>query len=202
LEHFQLVSNFSTSNRKGGGSRIFVNNEIKAKEANDLKDLAHEINFELSVVEILDLKTVVVCIYRSPDRDYEEFLHNLVVVICRVQASKKRLILCRNWNVDFFKKNSKVQELKALLSMFNLINIIHSPTRFSRDVKSQIDVIIIENLNYDVHIMNIDVGYSDHLAQILYLNVYTSLRNSICNMKRDLSDTNTAEFNLLLREET
>ena len=86
--------------------------------------------------------------------------------------------------------------------MFNLINIIDSPTRFSRDVKSQIDVIIIENLNYDIQIRNTDVGYSDHLAQILYLNVYTILRTSIRNMKRVFWDTNIAEFNILFREET
>ena len=68
-----------------------------------LKDLAHEINFELSLVEPVDLKTVVVCIYKSSDRDNEEFLLNLVVVICRLQASKKRLILCGDWNVDFLR---------------------------------------------------------------------------------------------------
>jgi hypothetical protein len=94
-------------------------------------------------------------------------------VICRVQASQKRLILFGDWNVDFLQKNSKVQELKALLSMFNLINIVDSPIRFSRDAKSQTGVIIIENLNYDIQIRNIDVGYSDHLAHILYLDVYT-----------------------------
>jgi hypothetical protein len=202
LEHHQLASNFSRSSRKGGGSCIFVINETRAKEVNYLKDLAHEINFELSAVELMDLKTVVVCIYRSPDGDYEEFLQNLEVVIYRVQASQKRLILCGDWNVDFLKKNSKVQELKALLSMFNLINIIDSPTRFSREVKSQIDVIIIENLNCQVQIRNIDVGYSGHLAQILYFNVYASFRNLIRNMKIVFSDTNIDEFNLLLREET
>jgi hypothetical protein len=67
---------------------------------------------------------------------------------------------------------------------FNFINIIDSPTEFSKDAKSEIEVIIIENLDYDLQIRNIDVGYSDHLAQILYLNVYTSLRTSIRNMKR------------------
>jgi hypothetical protein len=92
-------------------------------------------------------------------------------VICRVKASKKRHPV---WGLEcwFLKEKFKRSRvIKALLSMFNLINIINSPTRFSRDVKSQIDVIIIENVNYVVQIRNIDVGYSDHLAQIPYLNV-------------------------------
>jgi hypothetical protein len=46
------------------------------------------------------------------------------------------------------------------------------------------------------------VGYSDHLAQILYFNVYTSFRNLMRNRKRVFSDTNIDEFNSLLREET
>jgi hypothetical protein len=89
LERYQLASNFSRSSRKGGGSCIFVINEIRAKEVNYLKDLAHEINFELSAVELMDLKTVVVCIYRSPDGDYKECLQNSEVVIYRAQASQK-----------------------------------------------------------------------------------------------------------------
>jgi hypothetical protein len=45
-------------------------------------------------VELVDIKTVIVCIYRSPESDLDEFLAKLEIVIRRIQENKKRLIVC------------------------------------------------------------------------------------------------------------
>jgi hypothetical protein len=40
-------------------------------------------------VELLDRKAVIVCIYRSPEGDLDEFLAKLEIVIRRIQEKKK-----------------------------------------------------------------------------------------------------------------
>ena len=40
-----------------------------------LKELGSENNFELSAVEIIDFNFIVVCIYRSPNGKFDEFLY-------------------------------------------------------------------------------------------------------------------------------
>jgi len=52
--------------------------------------------------------------------------------------------------------------------MNNLINIVKSPTRISNHSISLIDVIIVNNMNNnEMFTVNQDLGYSDHLAQVL-----------------------------------
>jgi hypothetical protein len=41
-------------------------------------------------VELLDIKTVIVCIYRSPESDFSEFLIKLETVISRERERKGR----------------------------------------------------------------------------------------------------------------
>jgi len=55
--------------------------------------------------------------------------------------------------------------------MNNLINIVKSPTRITYHSVSLIDIIIVNNINKEMFTVNMDLGYSDHLAQLLYTKV-------------------------------
>jgi hypothetical protein len=68
---------------------------------NYIKGISKEKDFEMSAVEILDFDLIVVCVYRSPDGDFSIFIRNLELVIQKVKVSKKRLILCGDWNIHF-----------------------------------------------------------------------------------------------------
>jgi hypothetical protein len=52
--------------------------------------MGQEKAFELSAVELLDIKTVTVCIYRTPENDLDEFLAKLEIMIRRIQEHKKK----------------------------------------------------------------------------------------------------------------
>jgi hypothetical protein len=52
--------------------------------------MGQEKAFELSAVELLDIKTVILCICRSPECDLDEFLAKLEIVIRRIQEHKKK----------------------------------------------------------------------------------------------------------------
>jgi hypothetical protein len=50
--------------------------------------------------------------------------------------------------------------------MNNPTNIVNSPNRIISHTKSLIDVIIVNNTNDEMFTEILDLGYSDHLAQI------------------------------------
>jgi hypothetical protein len=58
---------------------------LSARQVHYLNGIAQEKPFELAAVELLDIKVVVVCIYRSPERDIDEFLGKLEIMIKRTQ---------------------------------------------------------------------------------------------------------------------
>jgi len=71
------------------------------------------------------------------------------------------------WILIFLQYSGKLQELQNLLVTNNLTNIVNSPNRITSHTKSLIDVIIVNNTNDEMFTEILDLGYSDHLAQIL-----------------------------------
>jgi hypothetical protein len=168
-----LVSNFGRSHSASGRSRFFTRKTVETKDVSYLRELGNEKVFEISAVELSDNGTMLACIYRSPDSDFYAFLHTLELLIFKVSSKEKRLILCGDLNVNFLQHSSKLLDLQNLLHMNNLINIVKSPTRISNHSISLIDVIILHNMNNEMFTVNQDLGYSDQLAQLLYIKSKT-----------------------------
>jgi hypothetical protein len=63
---------------------------LKTKQIHYLSESGQEKDFELSGVQLLDMKTAIVCIYRSPESDLHEFLAKLEIVIRIIQENKKK----------------------------------------------------------------------------------------------------------------
>jgi exonuclease III len=107
IDKFKLTSNFSRSESDHGGSCIYVKHHVQTREINYLKGISKEKNFEMTAVEILDYKLIIVCVcvcvcdYRSPDDDFSPFLRGSESGIQKVQARNKQLILCGDWNINF-----------------------------------------------------------------------------------------------------
>ena len=90
------------------------------------------------MVELLEFHTILACIYRSPESDFYDFLNKLEELIVKVEEKRKCLILCEDWDVNFLHMNGKLQDLQNLLLMYNLINVMESPTRITSHSKSLI----------------------------------------------------------------
>jgi hypothetical protein len=60
---------------------------------------------------------------------------------------------------------------------------------------------IADGSNHDITIFNIDMGFSDHKAQILYQRIDEPLTKVIRKEKRYFTQENRKEFNLILKEE-
>jgi hypothetical protein len=88
FDKFVLSGNFSRTVSGGGGGGGFCildKDHMQKKEVNYIKELGSDKNFEVSAVEILNLNTIIVCMYRSPEGGFYEFLAKMEMVINTVQ---------------------------------------------------------------------------------------------------------------------
>jgi hypothetical protein len=68
--------------------------------------------------------------------------------------------------------------------MYNLDNIVASPTRITKNSVTQTDVIVKNKQVLKCSASVLDFGYSDHLAQTLKINVHRSERGPQMCWKR------------------
>jgi hypothetical protein len=91
--NFKLVSAFSGTSRTHGGSCFYVKDSIVTKDIDYFTTLSEDKNFELSLIELVNYKIFIVCIYRSPDGQIEIFINKLETLIQKLITKKKSLLL-------------------------------------------------------------------------------------------------------------
>ena len=79
---------------------------------------------------------------------------------------KKSLFLCGDLNIDFLHEDNNQQELVVLLLRYNLANTVQSPTRI-KNVTTLIDVVITNRMHSMEPASIMELGLSDHQAQLL-----------------------------------
>jgi exonuclease III len=60
--------------------------------------------FEISLVDIPKIKCALACIYRSPQSNAYEFIDKQETLIVKIQQKGNNVILCGDWNINFFTK--------------------------------------------------------------------------------------------------
>lgn len=201
IEYYKLVNNFSRISRSGGGTCIWVRKDLQAREVSYLRNMGSESDFEMSKVELMDFKLILICVYQSPHSDFYTFVRKLETVIYKVQMKGMKLILCGDWNINSLQDSAQLSALLNLLETYNLINTVTSPTRVTNNSVSLIDVMITDKL-YGKYLTEVlDLGYSDHFAQILHIKVNKPTVAWKKIRKRQFSGRNIEEFNQLLEME-
>jgi hypothetical protein len=69
-------------------------------------------------------------------------------------------------------------------------------------METLIDVIIVNSKNYEKLTVTFNVGYSDHLAQVLYIKTKKLPKGPITTYNRYFTDNHIAEFKYFLHKET
>jgi hypothetical protein len=118
-----------------------------------------------------------------------------------VQSKGKRILLCGDWKINYLQFSVKLSELQNLLFMHILANMVKSPTRIMHNTSSLIDI-MINNLNFEKQTLSCDLGYSDHLAEVVYIKVAKPVLGSTAIKKRQFTDKTIEEFVCLLLEES
>jgi hypothetical protein len=139
----------------------------------------------------------------SPNSDFGEFLSKLEILITKVYSKGKRLVLCGDLNVNILQPSGKLQDfIINLLLMSNLTNIVKSQNKVTSHTETLIDIIIVNNTNDEKFTATLSVGYSDHLAQVLYMKMKRLPKGPITTYNRHFTDNNIAEFKYLLHWKT
>ena len=100
------------------------------------------------------------------------------------------------------KESVRLHDVQELLLLHNLVNTVRSPTRVTKDMVSLIKVIITNKDSIGELATVMVLGYSDHKAQILQLNVKTMVRKCKKIKSRPYSENCVGEIKCLLNKES
>jgi len=131
-----------------------------------------------------------------------EFLNNLELIIKKIQSKRKKILLCGDWNLNFLIDNTRLHELENLLLRYDLINTVNSPTRITCSSESLIDVIVTNREYLEQSTTVIDLGLSDHLAQLIRIRSRKKSNTIKIIEKRQFTNSRVEEFINLLSQES
>jgi hypothetical protein len=114
----------------------------------------------------------------------------------------KTLILYGDWNINFLQTNSHTRELSNLLLRYNLKHVVNVPTRITKTTATLLDVVITNEKKSINSLKIMDLGLSDHYAQILTIPVLDFSNIAYRIKKRQFSEANVQEFLYLLNKVT
>jgi hypothetical protein len=125
------------------------------------------------------------------------FFLTLELIIQIAQYKNKKLLLCGDQNLNFMLDNKKLQKVQNLLDSYNLRNTVRSPTRITPYSESLIDVMVTNKDNPELKASVVDLGFSDHLAQVVIVNIGKGNNRTKIAVRRQLTNNSIEEFKKL-----
>lgn len=145
-----------------GGVCIYIKKGIKCNDLTILKKLACNGVFECCGIEVVSLKLLLVCIYRTPSSNVETFFKYLDTLLFKLFNLKKTVVIVGDLNINTLKPSRTVEHFIDLLNTYNLTTHINEPTRLN----SCIDHIISNSKGSLSEVLKL--GLSDHeTAQLI-----------------------------------
>ena len=186
--------------KNGGGSSIFIKNNIQYTIRADLKlRLWEDLTFEISVIEtrITDGKLIIASIYRSPNSDASKFSTLLETLLDISIKENKYLIIAGDFNIDVLKNSPATQDFITILSTSNVTNLITLPTRVTDQSSTCIDNILTSIPHKITSSGVIQTDISDHFAVFAVIDTNPSKLThpqKTCSYRRNLSEHNKNLF--------
>lgn len=207
LNNFTLMSKFCRKNKKHGGSCIFVKSTIESIPYTEFENLNIEEHFEASMIELPQLKLIIICIYRTPTSNIQVFMENLDIIIHNLLNKGKKVIIMGDLNVNFLVNNNISTKIQSFLNTYGLEAIVNVPTRIGNNSSSAVDQIILNKDLWNYTFKVITTGFSDHDAQTLQLHIEHGNKinssSSVTYKKgRSFKEENIQYLNYLLAKES
>lgn len=166
---YNMVSCFSRTVSVHGGSCIFYRGGFSCIERGDLKNKCEEVHLECSCVEVIELKLIIICIYRTKNGDLSKFFELLDDILYCSNTTRHRVLICGDLNIDLLKVDCTNTKLLDLIMSYGMKQTIFEPTRITAHSETLIDNIFV-NFDYN-YSRNIHLGISDHEAQLISFDV-------------------------------
>ena len=88
-------------------------------------------------------------------------------IINKVSKKGIYLVMCGDWNINLLQENINQKALLSLLLSNSLLNTVLCQTRVTKNSSSLIDVMIRKKIFYHTTTKVVELGYSDHFAQVM-----------------------------------
>ena len=121
---------------------------------------------------------------------------------CILYSLETKPLLCGDWNSNFLVDNKRLQELQILLESYNMMNILRSLTRITPTTVSLIDVIVKNKDSPVLQTAVVDLGFSDHHAQLVRTDTGKRIWSTKTRVLRQFTYNSITEFRHLLSNET
>lgn len=121
LPDYKIASSFCRNSRKRGGTMICVRNNYSCKDMPSITSLGLEEVFEISACIVVELKILVVCIYRNEvESNKHHFLDRFEILLNTLTSVNMNIIISADFNIDFNSDNTTTIELCSLIDSFGL----------------------------------------------------------------------------------
>jgi len=130
LEQYTLGTAFCRQTYKQGGVCIYISKNISFNAIN-LDQYIKEKDLEICALKICEasISFTVICIYRSPTGDFNYFLNQIESILNKTCKTSTHIILCGDFNVNYFHENTTKHILDSLLESFGLYSTVKFPSR-------------------------------------------------------------------------
>jgi exonuclease III len=165
---YNTATGFSWHVYKNGGVCILVKDNTLCQVL-DLSSFSIERIFEACAIRITinKVKLCIMCLYRAPDGDLNQFIEQLDVMFQHLRSKNIRLIICGDTNINYLTENYKKEKIQLVLDTYNLDQIIDFPTRTSSNSSSLIDNFFLDrNIHKNFSVYPVINGLSHHDGQI------------------------------------
>ena len=191
--------NFFGSNRKTGtlGVGLYISSQIEAKR---IKTNFKQLQPEMIFVECKFRKTIVLVgvIYKSPGVSYKSY-EEITESIASITTKYSHVILLGDYNINFLRPDSPDTRFfkTNILEQFGLEQIIKKPTRITRNSRSLLDLILVNNPSMVKHSDVIDLpALSDHALTYLTYAVKRPKFLPKKILRRDFRKFSSSDFNM------
>ena len=191
--------------KRGGGTSIFIRNEIQYETREDLKldihvNLTNSCFIEIDGKSINNKRNILIgCLYKPPHLSITHFNDKFEILLNTITQENKDIYLLGDFNINLADKcsnNLQTQEFRNILLSHGLSPLIHKATRIRNQYSSQIDHILT-----NVSIQNIlcaglfaTRAYSDHFPIFCIIkNVSVEKRKKII-LRRLFTQKNISKF--------
>ena len=164
-------------NRHGGGVALFVSNIYQSSMSNDFSYLDSSIESVSANVKIIDKTILVICVYRPPSGNINDFLDKLTELLTLTSnANYQGIHIIGDFNLDLLKhaNNIHLYEFINIMYSFSLFPLVTKPTRVTNTTATLIDQIWSTQVEMNTHNYIIRNDTTDHfpiLSQFRIQNV-------------------------------
>ena len=145
---------------------------------------------------VYDKNFIVACIYKHPLADSENFLSVYTDLLDKILAENKKAIIFGDFNLDLLtaESNTEVDNFLNCNLSHCMLPTITRPTRITPTSKTLIDNIFTNFINKEISSSNLICNISDHLPQIMKLNLRPKNTPKVKMTKRDMRKFNKDDF--------